>query len=159
MLSIQVSLKNKDFVNRFIAKYPAVIEKAVKDTAAFAKIQIMRATPVKTGYTRRNWLIERISEFVYRVTNDFPHANYLEWGTGLYGPKKHLIKPLFAKVLRWPVATRNTFKGYMFAPSVKGFKPFYMVRKNLVDIMNQLKKNLKNNIQRVWGAARESGVV
>lgn len=70
------------------------------------------------------------------------YAQYLEFGTGIYGPKRRPIVPVRAKALRFPAAgagvrlSGNLTKaqqraggGWQFRRSVKGVKPIrYMSR-------------------------------
>jgi len=49
------------------------------------------------------------------------YAPYLEYGTGLYGPKHQLIRPKQARALRWPAGGRHTFNMRTFG--YEGFKP------------------------------------
>jgi hypothetical protein len=68
-----------------------------------------------------------------RVGTNLPYGRYVEEGTGIYGPKGRPIRPVNARLLRWPVTNnsgsgRRRYKGgrtaeFAFARSVKGMKP------------------------------------
>lgn len=47
------------------------------------------------------------------VGTKLPYGVYLEFGTGIYGPKKQVIRPKRAKVLAWPTVT-----GFEMAPGI-----------------------------------------
>ncbi|GAA0400424.1 hypothetical protein GCM10009530_60310 [Microbispora corallina] len=61
------------------------------------------------------------------VGSHLEYAIYVHEGTGLYGPKHHLIRPMSAKVLAWksrnPKATPKGKGNMVFAAYVKGMKP------------------------------------
>ena len=102
--------------------------------------EIRRVTPTKTGLLRRS-----ITSLVTRHGNTITgvigtaifYGEYLEMGTGLYGPLHHLIVPRKAKALRFPMPGSPNFTlagrqrsgkagqgaQYVFVRSVKGIKP------------------------------------
>jgi|TARA_Y100000310_G_C20101901_1_gene543116 hypothetical protein len=75
-----------------------------------------------TGHLLRNIRVEATSD---GIEFSFPYyAQYLEWGTGLYGPKKQVIRPKTAKVLSWEGADGKRH----FASYVKGMTPAPFIR-------------------------------
>lgn len=58
------------------------------------------------------------------VSASASYAEFVEEGTGLFGPKKQLIKPKDKKALAW-----NGPNGMIFAKSTKGMKPKYYMKK------------------------------
>lgn len=66
------------------------------------------------------------SRVVGRVGTDVEYAAYVMIGTGLYGPKRHLIRPVSKKVLSWVPRTAGqggAKSGRVFARYVRGVKP------------------------------------
>jgi len=74
------------------------------------------------------------------------YSLFLEYGTGIYGPKKQVIKPKNAKVLHW----KSNGKDY-FATYVKGMTPAPFIRpvmhqqftKIVIDALNEAFKEVK----------------
>lgn len=57
-------------------------------------------------------------QLAVQVGTNLYYAIYVHNGTGIYGPKGTVIRPLTAKALRW-----RGKGGYVFATYVKGMKP------------------------------------
>ena len=75
-----------------------------------------------TGHLIRNIQVKATAE---GIEFSFPfYAQYLEWGTGIYGPKKQVIRPKTAKVLSWEGADGKRH----FASYVKGMTPAPFIR-------------------------------
>lgn len=53
-----------------------------------------------------------------RIGSNVHYARYVHDGTGLYGPKRRLIRPTRAKALRWRGAG-----GYIYARYTRGMRP------------------------------------
>ena len=74
-----------------------------------------------TGHLLRNIRVEATDD---GIEFSFPfYAQYLEWGTGIYGPKKQLIKPKFGKVMRWESDGKVHYATY-----TKGMTPAPFIR-------------------------------
>lgn len=62
-----------------------------------------------------------------RVGTNVLYSRYVHDGTGLYGPKRQLIRPKFAKVMvfrsKIAGAKKGKYKGLVFAKTTKGMKP------------------------------------
>ena len=67
---------------------------------------------------------------------------YLETGTGLYGPKRRVIKPKNKKVLRFPVGGGQ----YVVAKSDKGMKPRPIIKPTVQRHIGTLRKAVRE----VW---------
>lgn len=101
-----------------------------------------RLAPVDNG-TLKNSITMQITseagELVARVGTNIKYARFVHDGTGLYGPRKQVIRPRQAKALRWKVgavvgapgrASKRTV-GYAFAKFVRGSKPNPFLRNAL----------------------------
>ncbi|MFJ9719883.1 HK97 gp10 family phage protein [Streptomyces sp. NPDC101213] len=85
--------------------------------------------PKRSGRTSRSFRSEVKVEgdkVVGRVWSDDPVVEWLEKGTGIYGPRGQRIYPRRAKVLRWEDGGR-----VFFAPSIKGMRPQPFMRRAL----------------------------
>jgi len=75
-----------------------------------------------TGHLLRNIRVEATEE---GLRFSFPYyAQYLEWGTGLYGPYKQLIRPKKSKVLSWVGSDGKRH----YATYTKGMTPAPFIR-------------------------------
>jgi len=90
---------------------------------AQARKNLQRApTRVKTGHLRASILIvpyKAKGYTAFRVGSDLNYARYVHDGTGIYGPKHHLITPKSAHVLAW----HGNEGEFVFAKHVKGMRP------------------------------------
>ncbi|MET7814222.1 HK97 gp10 family phage protein [Streptomyces sp. NPDC005395] len=80
--------------------------------------------PKRSGKTARSFQseVEAVEGMVVgRVWSDDPVVEYLEKGTGIYGPRGRRIYPRRARVLRWTDGGQT-----FYAPSIKGMpaQPF-----------------------------------
>jgi hypothetical protein len=112
-------------------------EMAVRSGAFELLAMIQAKLPKKTATLVRNTTVqvERPSPDVYqaRIGSHMSYAPYVEYGTGIYGPKGKPIVPVRAKALAWPApsllsggwAKRKTVlsEERIIRRSVKGMKP------------------------------------
>lgn len=95
--------------------------------------------PVDEGRLRASLAVEMRregDEAVGRVGTNLVYGLYVHEGTGIYGPRKTPIKPVRARILRWPAKNntgggRRRYRGgatarYVYAKQSKGSpaKPF-----------------------------------
>lgn len=124
-------------INR--TKWKPMVYRWASDTGAALKHQVVSKTPVgQWGGAGRggravklhaaiNFDASLFAQGIARVGTKVPHAKFVEFGTGLYGPRRRLIRPRRAKVLRfWTKGGRIVFVRY-----VKGMKPRRMFAKGL----------------------------
>jgi HK97 gp10 family phage protein len=99
-----------------------MFKRAVK-VQAKAKQNLSRPpTRIKTGELRASITIQGYLYRGYpafRVGSPLKYARYVHDGTGIYGPRHHLIEPTHAKALRWQGNTGE----FVFAKHVKGMPP------------------------------------
>ncbi len=79
---------------------------------------------------------------VVYLAHTMRYGSYLETGTGLYGPKKQVIKPKHKKALRFPVGGGQ----YVIAGSVKGMKPRPIIKPTVQRHIGTLRKAVRD----VW---------
>lgn len=119
-----------------------VPELAIRAGAIELQTRIRTDLPKKTVALSRSVMIrfERPAggEFIARIGSSLEYAPYVEYGTGIYGPKGKPIVPVTARALAWPgrpiYATSATKSGRTMVAkkadvnmivrrSVKGMKP------------------------------------
>lgn len=103
----------------------AVPEAAVRAGAFELLPLIKQALPKKTSTLARSATVrfERPEHgaFLARIGTHLPYAAYVEYGTGIFGPRQRLIVPVRAKALRWfaPVQVGMTGDGRAVYRSAK----------------------------------------
>jgi len=159
-LSVNVTLENDSALRKmrlFVARFPEAIDRATQEAASFGKRLIIKSTPVKTGDARKSWELDRGEKehsffIVSRTGRGANYTPYLEYGTGIYGPKKRPITPVNAKYLFYPIIKGNKIMGYRRRFSVRGIRPFGMIANNVDKIQERLVSNIKK-IVKSFGAA------
>lgn len=117
--------------------------------------EVERRTPEDIGHLKNSWFVEdNQSSSQFRLYNTRNYANYVEEGTGLYGPLHHKILPRTKKVLAWkaskkqlanPHMTTGQYynlvvnKGWIFAKSTKGQKGVHMAEKSIEATSKRIK--------------------
>lgn len=112
-------LRGQEFMKQFLDKRVAsainrgldaagvldVAAKVCKQAAAVVRIEAVRLAPVRKGGLRRSIWVNSISLTEFRVGTNLFYAPFVEYGTGLYGPKKakYLIQPKTKKCLAFTV--------------------------------------------------------
>lgn len=92
-------------LRRFGAAAEPELERAIEDTAQNALRVIQQATPVATGFTKRDWSVKADGKLRRVVYTNNPIAWFLEWGTGLHSEapgakrQKYKIEPKAKKAL------------------------------------------------------------
>jgi hypothetical protein len=99
--------------------------------------EAMIRAPKKTRNLSRSLTYQPISDTSARVAARANYAAFVEFGTGLYGPKREKITPKVKKAMRWMSGPSSAFRltgsvrsgnagagsGYAFATSTKGMHP------------------------------------
>ena len=85
---------------------------------------------VDTGHLRgsiKHQLVFRPEGLSVRVGTNVYYARFVHDGTGIYGPKRMVIKPKRAKALVWRSQKygqkSGKFRGFVVVKSVKGMRP------------------------------------
>lgn len=66
-----------------------------------------------------------------QVGTNVSYAIYVHEGTGLYGPKAKMIRPVNKKVLRWKVKGGRGKKGYTYSMKSSGMRPNHFLKNAL----------------------------
>jgi len=102
--------------------------------------ELVLGAPVDTGFLKNSIRCEIVGDSIEIWMAEY--ALYLEYGTGIFGPKGQRIYPKNAKALHW-----TDKQGEHFAKSIKGMRPQPFIRNvfyhKLKDIVN---KNAKTHL-------------
>ena len=146
---------NKDFEKKlkaFEQSYPMDLDRAVAKTAAWGHNRIVRDTPRVTGNARRSFEVKPAGNAAYVIKSTIPpgsnYTPFLEYGTGIHGPRGRRIFPKKAKRLVFPLMKGNTAFGWVSVASTQGMKPVGMISKNRAAIDEQLHKNIKATLEK-----------
>lgn len=101
-----------------------------------AHATVVEAAPVADGDLRRSITVEEIEDG-WIIASNLEHAEYMENGTGIFGPQKKPIRPKKAQALHWqdPVTGEDRF-----ATEVAGVKPHHFFQKGALQFEQELKK-------------------
>ena len=127
-------------------KFPKEVDRMAKTTADLVKGELQKVTPRQTNKLANSYFTRKLGDADYLISNNarsrsgFEYIDALEFGTGIFGPKKRVIKPKRGKVLRFRdigrrgsarlgISKRKGSGKIIFARSVKGIKPFRMFKK------------------------------
>ena len=171
MLSITIDKKNITNINKFIQRYPNLVDKALNVASSYGKKEIIKDTPVRTGQARRNYFNKRTGKLEYTIGNRKKYVSYLETGTrDRINTKTIIIKPkppkkflrftvdgnvVFAKQAKipkpFPKIIKNTLKGFVSKKKIKGIKAIHQYSKNIGNITKKLTSTLGLYIKDAWG--------
>lgn len=101
-------------------------EKKLAIVAQEARMIAIKETPKKTGAGQRGWKANKKNALEWELMNTNKHASYLEFGTGIHGYKRTMIKPKTKKFLYIPL--RPGAK--VWRPGFKRGKDFILVKES-----------------------------
>lgn len=145
------------------AKFEKQLERALKAFAVEFSNKMADAAPFDEGKLqaeiRKGWKVEK-SGSKWTVSFRMPkYAQYLERGTGIFGPFKRRIQPVSASVLAWQAGVKfrgkygptHEFGGsknwYAFK-SVKGIRPIPFITPTIHQhFVPLLRKNLRRFVK------------
>lgn len=153
-MSVTIAPEGLERIHSFVSRFPGVLTRATRKTAVYGKQLIVRDTPRKTGQARRSWGIERVNENTWKIVSNKNAAEkyvpFLNFGTGIYGPKGTPITPKTKKMLVFPIIKGNKIKSWVSAKSVKGIRAYNMIGKNTADIMAFLRLSVAAEVAALW---------
>lgn len=130
-MSISITFDTKRFeseLGRLAGSLNGIIADAVSDIGDNTRYNVADETPRDTGNLASKWEIEKEKDSFRVFLNGSEHEEnilkWLEFGTGLYGPKKQMIRPKHAKFMHW--VDKLTGR-HIFARQTRGIRPFAMV--------------------------------
>jgi HK97 gp10 family phage protein len=103
------------------ADSPKLVKAAIVNSVNKIQSEARRMAPHRTGTLQRSIMVD-VNYPEGKVEVNEKYGQYIEEGTGIYGPNNTRIVPKTAKVLAWKGAA-----GMVFARSTKGMKarPFF----------------------------------
>jgi len=142
-----IKVTGLDQVRSSFMKAPAVVsgqlERGVKDAGAVILEREKREAPIKSGNLRR--LIEMSYKPIsVSIRPKSGYAYFVHFGTGLFGERKALIRPIRAKVLAWKSGGKMVFARY-----TRGQKPNPFVERTAEGVepaINKIFDGILNNI-------------
>lgn len=135
----------------------ATLERAVQRATSYATNQAINNAPRKTGTLKRsihsviNPLVASFTGSIVQDTGVAKYGPFVEYGTGIYGPRGELIRPKTAKMLSWI----GPDKKRIFARSVKGMTPRRYMKKAFDDSVPVVKAMVHEEVQKAVQALKE----
>lgn len=168
-MSVDFRIDDKEFRN-WVSRArrelsPAAQDAIVEKTAHTVRLDLVEATPGRSGGTRQSWAVTG-SRGQRQVINTSPVMGFLEYGTPRKNPGAK-IYPKNAKVLAWPKVAAGqktsmtqtvrskgkrkpgSAKKFIFAKWVHGMKPKRIVGKYFPRIGEMLIDNVKQVMARL----------
>lgn len=137
-MSMQIDMRELDKFTRDLEKQGADVDAltAAAVTNSLNRIQSeqRKRAAHRTGTLQRSILTEKLGRLDGKVTATEKYATYIEYGTGVYGPKRQPITPKSAKVLAFRVGGKQIFTKKVMGMRPKPFfKPGYEAAKGYVE--------------------------
>ena len=105
--------------------------------------ELVQAAPVDTGLLKNTIKVDIKDDEIIITMPEY--SIYLEYGTGIFGPKRRPITPKEAKALKFSIGGKT-----VFAKSVKGMTPQPFIRPTFHQhFINIVKKNAKKHFAEV----------
>jgi len=106
---MKISYKIQPDLNRLSAKLPADVQEARRagmiNIVTEVEARARKRAPVKTSNLANTGTSDVNADgTIGTVKFTAPYAEYVHRGTGLYGPRKQMIRPKQKKALYWPGA-------------------------------------------------------
>lgn len=128
---VRFILRIKD--NSNLDNIDQVSKNIVSLTAQDLWTNVKKETPVDEGKAQGSWMVFNDSDNQKTISSSANYIDFLDKGTGLYGPLKHKIYPKNGKYLSF------VYKGKKIAvPWTRGMKPHNMVKKSIESTSRRL---------------------
>jgi len=149
MVQISVELKQEDFKD-FGDKINRLSHKIMEYTTQELLRNIKINSPVDTGRLQGSWMVSRgESTNSTTIMSSTKYADYLDKGTGLYGPNHAMVYPKKGKFLVFTPHTGPFSGKTVFAKHVRGIKPRHFVEDSINQTTNRLEEFSIRAIQEV----------
>ena len=113
-------------------------EKIVNNVASNLQGNLKMESPVDEGKLQGSWTIFDEGPLEKTVYSSANYAQYVNDGTGLYGPHQTLIRPTTKKALKF-TPNNGKLKGMtIFTPYSRGIKPRKFVEKSIERTSNRI---------------------
>jgi len=120
-----------------------VVERALDLVGMDLLSKLIENSPVDHGRLQGSWSSpKRIGKHEREITSSAKYARFVNDGTGIYGPRGRLIRPITAQALRFEYKGR-----IVFARSVRGIKPRRFVQASMEQTKDRIEELLTMAIQ------------
>jgi len=115
-IKINIKIDDKDFKKIMDNKHKIMAD-FVNMVANETWGNIKRFAPKDHGRLANSFQLKKITDLSYKIISGVEYAEWVDRGTGIYGPYKQEIKPRVAKALYFVTGNKE-----IFAKAVKGQK-------------------------------------
>ena len=167
MLGFKATIKNEAELEKVSTKMPDDFQRRLVNLVGLAGLEVAdrarQKAPVRNNRLRasiNSQLVRTGTRTAARVAPTVPYGPYVEYGTGLYGPRKQVIRPRKAKVLSWISRGRGVYAGgryraaapgrRVFARFVRGMKPRPYLHPALDEVRPQFMADLRKLAELHW---------
>ncbi|PZM62238.1 tartrate dehydratase [Paenibacillus dendritiformis] len=138
---VRAKIERRKAATLLVAKHVGkIMEGDAKQKASWEHITNHAVKGIQGGADVRKNDIDKMA--VVYLAHTARYGQYLEMGTGLYGPKKRLIKPKTKKALRFPVGNGE----FAIVGAVKGMKPRPIIKPTVQRHVSTLRQAVRD----VW---------
>lgn len=137
---MKLQIRLNDYVSFTKVPPETVTKKFLEISSEELKNAVVKETPVSPsgGKLRDSWK-SRVSANRITLTNSRNYALFVEKGTGIFGPRRHRIFPVSAKVLHFTTET-----GEVFTTNVRGRPASHMAENGLEKFTHKVPKCFHN---------------
>lgn len=123
MVKLTLEVKRTPLLN---PRFTRIRNKTLNYTSLFLLGELKKLSPVDHGRLQGSWSIFERTNETRTIKSSAHYAEYVNRGTGLYGPFKQKIYPVNGKYLSF------IYKGKRIAvPWTRGMKPSHFVEKSI----------------------------
>lgn len=141
MIRFTVDLKKTGVDPSYITKN--VINATMKHSSEELRRQLTLNSPKgETKFLYASWYIEENSNLQRTVYSDVKYSEWVNNGTGIYGPRHDVIRPKKSSVLVFTVNNQKIFARY-----VKGQKGQKFVEKSIKEVQEKLDEMFARALQ------------
>ena len=134
MVKVQLDINSED-LNLSVSRFEKIKETVLNETTSDLLRELKINSPHDHGRLKNSWSPNKNSDDSIIITSSAEYADWLDKGTGLYGPFKQKIYPKKGKYLSFE------YEGKKIAvPWVRGIKPKKFVERSI----NHTKSRLDN---------------
>lgn len=132
MVKVHLDINSED-LDLSISRFDKIRENVLNETSNDLLAELKKNSPVDHGRLQGSWSIFDRTNETRTIKSSANYAEYVNRGTGLYGPYKQKIYPVNGKYLSF------NYKGKKIAvPWVRGIKPKKFVEKSIRNTKSRL---------------------
>lgn len=144
MVKVHLDINSED-LDLSISRFDKIKETVLNETSEDLKAELKKNSPVDNGILHNSWDIFNRTNETRTIKSSANYAEYVNSGTGLYGPYKQKIYPKNGKLLG-----PFKYKGRKIAvPWTRGIKPRKFVEKSIRNTKSRLDDILIKSCRKV----------